>query len=118
MQAGDEEFETWWRAYPKKLAKGDARKAWKQTARMRPPLEALLEALKNAQRAEQWMRDGGQYIPYPATWLRGERWEDEYEVSTEVSRPSITCMRCKQKAYFWTDGKCNSCWRKEQGLAA
>ena len=33
-------------------------------------------------------------------------------------RPSITCSMCGQKAFTWTDGKCNPCWRGEQGLAA
>ena len=26
------------------------------------------------------MKSGGAFIPYPATWLRGERWDDELEV--------------------------------------
>ena len=34
------------------------------------------------------------------------------------TRPSITCATCKQKAFTWTAGKCDPCWRKEQGLAA
>ena len=116
MDASDNEFETWWAAYPKKLAKGDARKAWRQTARMRPALSALLSALENARGSEQWSRDGGQYIPYPATWLRSERWDDEYEVSTQVSRPSITCIVCKGKTFTWTDGKCTACWQKYMGI--
>jgi len=24
-----------------------------------------------------WLKDDGQYIPLPATWLNGARWEDE-----------------------------------------
>lgn len=74
------DFDVFWRAYPRKHAKGDARKAWHQTAAIRPPVEQLLAAIDAAKRSEQWRRDGGQYIPYPATWLRGERWEDEHEI--------------------------------------
>jgi hypothetical protein len=75
-----EEFEKFWQAYPRKLAKGDARKAWQQTAKIRPPIEKLLKAVFAARASEQWHKDGGMFIPYPATWLRGERWEDEYDV--------------------------------------
>jgi DNA replication protein DnaC len=25
----------------------------------------------------EWLKDGGQFIPHPATWLNGRRWEDE-----------------------------------------
>jgi hypothetical protein len=76
----DAGFEEFWKHYPKKISKGDARKAWQQTARIRPPLSALLKALAHAKACEQWSREGGAFIPYPATWLRGERWEDVHEV--------------------------------------
>lgn len=75
-----DEFEQWWAHYPKKQAKGDARKAWKQTAALRPPLERLIKAVIVAKGCDQWRRDGGQYIPLPATWLRGERWDDVHEI--------------------------------------
>lgn len=75
-----EEFEIFWSNWPKKVAKAEARKAWKQTEAIRPPLEAILGAVKAACKTEQWMRGNGQFIPHAATWLRGERWEDEFEV--------------------------------------
>jgi hypothetical protein len=75
-----DEFDTFWKAYPRKVAKADARKAWKQTEKIRPQLEELLKAIKGACTTEAWMKDGGMFIPYAATWLRGERWDDEYEV--------------------------------------
>lgn len=77
-----DEFEIFWQAYPKKLAKGDCRKAWNQTAKIRPPLPEILAALDAAKKCEQWTRDGGQWICYGATWLRAERWSDVHEVQT------------------------------------
>jgi hypothetical protein len=76
-----EEFEKFWAAYPKKVAKADARKAWAQTKDIRPELTNLLTAINANCKTESWMKSGGAFIPYPATWLRGERWEDELEVS-------------------------------------
>ena len=75
-----EDFDKFWAAYPKKVAKADARKAWQQTKSCRPDLQHILSAISAACKTEQWMRGGGQFIPYPATWIRGERWEDELEV--------------------------------------
>ena len=69
-----------WKSYPRKVAKAEARKAWKQTEAIRPPLEDVLKAIKSACATEQWMRGNGQFIPHAATWLRGERWEDVHEV--------------------------------------
>jgi hypothetical protein len=36
-----QDFEMFWKEYPKKVAKGEARKAWIQTEKIRPDLEAL-----------------------------------------------------------------------------
>lgn len=74
------DFETFWAEWPRKVAKADARKAWAQTAKVRPDLQTILNAIKAASATEQWMRGNGQFIPHAATWLRGERWDDEHEV--------------------------------------
>lgn len=73
-------FEQFWTMYPRKAAKGDARKAWGQMEELLPPITELLGILAEHKKCEQFLRDGGQYIPYPATWLRQERWEDELKV--------------------------------------
>ena len=83
-----QDFDEFWKEYPRKCAKGDARKAWLQTEQLRPSLNDLIKALKVAKRTDQWRQDGGKYIPYPATWLRQERWEDqevEIEDAVEVN---------------------------------
>jgi hypothetical protein len=77
----DQDFETFWAAWPRKVAKADARKAWNATRNIRPDLQTILTAVHAACRTEQWMRGGGQFIPYPATWIRGERWEDQHTVT-------------------------------------
>lgn len=76
----DEEFSTFWSCYPKKVAKADARKAWLQTKDVRPDITTVINAITSACKTEQWMKSGGAFIPYPATWLRGERWDDIHEV--------------------------------------
>lgn len=80
MGDDDADFLIFWTVYPKKVAKADARKAWLQTKQVRPHITELVNAVNLACKTEQWMRGGGQFIPYPATWLRGERWDDVHEV--------------------------------------
>ena len=75
-----QDFDKFWKVYPKKVAKADARKAWEQTKAIRPDIETVIKAVQAASRTEQWMRGAGQFIPHAATWLRGERWEDQHEV--------------------------------------
>lgn len=67
-------FAQFWQAYPRKTAKNDALKAWKQTAKSRPPIEVLLRAVAEYRETDEVVRG---YIQYPATWLRAGRWDDE-----------------------------------------
>jgi hypothetical protein len=67
-------FRLFWDAYPRKTAKGAAWKAWPPAA---AHLEAILDALAWQRLSADWQRDGGAYVPHPATWLNARRWEDE-----------------------------------------
>lgn len=69
---GDGEFASFWRAYPRKVGKQAAEKAF---AKVNVPLDVLLNAIDKQAKTEQW-RDV-KYIPHPATWLNQGRWEDE-----------------------------------------
>ena len=66
-------FAEFWQAYPNKTGKGAAETAWKKH---RPNLLIVLPALQNQMRSDKWTKDGGQYIPNPATWINQKRWED------------------------------------------
>ena len=70
------DFAAWYAAYPRKRAPGDAWKAW-QAIRARPALPDLLAALEWQRKSADWLRDRGQFVPYPATYLRGRQWEDD-----------------------------------------
>ncbi len=41
------------------------------------PGEPSFAALDRQRDSAAWQRDGGAYIPFPASWLNGRRWEDE-----------------------------------------
>ena len=68
-------FATWYAAYPRKDARGDAEKAWRQTAKIRPLLATMLAAL--AWQRPLWAEKERQFTPLPGTYLRGHRWLDE-----------------------------------------
>lgn len=77
-EKADTAFDSFWSAYPRKQGKGAARKAF-QKARKKAALETMLSAIETQKLSAQWKRDGGQYIPQPATWLNQERWGDELD---------------------------------------
>lgn len=70
-------FEFFWEAYPKKVGKGAAFKAYKNIKQPRPTLSTILESVEAHQKTEQWKNK--QFIPNPQTWLNQRRWEDEIE---------------------------------------
>ena len=72
------DFDIFWNSFPKKKKKEDARKAWNTT---RPNIEEVLKALEWQKQSPEWFKQGGQFIPYPATWIRSHSWEDEKSVS-------------------------------------
>lgn len=72
-----EDFEKFWDQYPNKKAKDRALKAWQV---LRPSAElqaAILAAIARQRQGRDWLKDGGQYIPHPATWLNSAGWMDE-----------------------------------------
>jgi hypothetical protein len=70
----DEEFDRFWAAYPRKVCKKAARKAFDK---VETDIDTLLYALEQHKKSDQWRKGNGQFIPHPATWLNNERWEDE-----------------------------------------
>ena len=71
-------FEAFWFAYPKKKKKGDAEKAWKGLKPTHDLQDVIAQAIERGKASNDWQKDNGQFIPYPATWLRAKGWEDEY----------------------------------------
>lgn len=73
----DAEFADWWVVYPRKVAKGQAERAYR-TARKNGASQAdLLEGIAAAVRVWKATKTETQYMPYPATWLNGKRWLDD-----------------------------------------
>jgi len=70
-------FGAFWCAYPRKVAKKAALKAWLKVDPDDATVKKIMRSLAAFKVSNGWVKDGGQYIPHPATWLNGERWDDE-----------------------------------------
>jgi len=69
-------FDQLWSLYPRKVGKGQARKAFKAASKKADFYDLLPKLMDYVQTLEGKDK---QYIPHLATWLNGERWEDEVE---------------------------------------
>lgn len=72
-----EAFEALWKAYPKKVGKDAARKAFDKRKPDPELLRVMIEAVEKQKDSPQWQKDDGQFIPHPATWLNAGRWLDD-----------------------------------------
>jgi len=70
------DFDAFWKAYPRKVGKKAALAAWMK-AKDKPGLDAIIASVSSQARSTAWAKDGGQYIPNPATWLNQGRWDDQ-----------------------------------------
>ena len=80
----DQAFDRFWDSYPKKKSKAAALRAWKK---LKPDAELcsrIETAVSHAKESADWRKEGGTYIPYPATWLNAGGWDDQ---ETEAPKP-------------------------------
>ncbi len=100
-----DEFDTFWNLYPRRQAKLDARKAWSKLNPSQELVQAILAAVEVQKRSQEWRKDGGQWVPLPASWLRAGRWMDEVKVPVEPSGESRKdCQhepRCNSSEWHW-----------------
>lgn len=69
-------FDQFWSAYPRKVAKPEAMKAW---LKLKPDAELagkIIAGVEAAKQSRDWTKDDGQFIPHPSTFLNQHRWED------------------------------------------
>lgn len=88
----DAEFDRFWAAYPRKIGKAAAEKAF---SGVKIPADQLIDAVEKQKQSDQWTREAGRYIPNAATWLNQGRWEDELP-GKDNSKPSGQYQRSGQ----------------------
>ena len=95
-------FTEFWKAYPKKVGKGEAHKAF-----VKVPKSAwtkLIPAVEQQKQSQQWQKDDGRYIPNPATWLNQGRWDDEPVKQTgQVASPNAVRASCDGYGFNQSD---------------
>ena len=92
----DRNFEKFWALYPRHEGKQAARKAFDRLSVDDPLMGQIINAIAKQRQSDQW-RDP-RYIPYPATWLNGRRWEDE-PVSGHGGGKRVSAQDYQQRDY-------------------
>lgn len=93
-------FDRFYGAYPKKVSKQTAVKAWNKLK----PNEELIERIiadVNRRKGGEWRGKDKQYIPFPATYLNQRRWEDEHDTGV-VEAALVERQRTVEEVMQWT----------------
>ena len=79
-------FDAFWDLYPRKVNKKKSKEKFLKICKDENTFNAIMRGLKKQMNSLQWQKDDGQYVPHPTTWLNGERWLDEVDVSMNDSK--------------------------------
>jgi hypothetical protein len=86
-------FERFWVAYPRKVGKDAAFRAWERLKPNDAMLESMLAAVEEQRSSPQWLERGGRFIPHPTTWLNQGRWKDETSPAAGEAEPTAAELR-------------------------
>lgn len=95
-------FDEFWAVYPKKDAKQAAIKAWNK---LKPDDELKQNIIDSVRRNidGKWKDSERRYIPNPATYLNGARWEDESATDTQDEEPVLTLREQLRRGGYYAD---------------
>lgn len=90
-------FEAFWQIYPRKVGKDAAWRAWRKRRPTPEVMTQIVAALAWQRQQDSWLRDGGRFIPHPATWINAGRWQDEPSTMPRVSDRTLALARAGEE---------------------
>lgn len=108
-------FNEFYSLYPNKKAKEKALKAWLALKPDRALVDTIVADVK-ARCDGEWRGKDKQYIPYPATYLNGKRWQDEQPDDTPGLTEHAPDFMVHRGDHKYIDGEERKAMYKEMGL--
>lgn len=87
------QFNEFYRLYPKKVKKQEVKKWFQKNKPTNELFSSIMHSLEQFRASKDWQKDGGQFIPYPSTWLNQKRWEDENVEIVSTGNPFLDLLR-------------------------
>lgn len=101
-------FDEFWKIYPKKVGKGAAEKAWNKIKSPVETLEKIKQTLLWQIKSTEWIKEEGQYIPMPASYLNQRRWEDEPKTKQTTITKKVSKISSEEHAALMAEIKHNA----------
>jgi hypothetical protein len=100
----EEAFSIFWKLYPRKDSKVPAQKAYEKLNPSAELQQQILDAVQRFKGCDQWVREGGKFIPFASTWLNQKRWEDEPMAATPLSNVARMSPQDRRRAISTANG--------------
>ena len=84
-KASEADFETWWKQYPRRVAKAAAQKAYERIVGKRQGDRAGAHGRRTALRGRAQGQEP-QFTKHPSTWLNGACWADEPQAPAQPKK--------------------------------
>lgn len=86
VESAPTQFDTFWKAYPRKVNKKEAAKIWERINPTQEQMYVMIADINRRLESREWLTtpDQSRYIPHPSTYLNQQRWEDNNEVSNHA----------------------------------
>ena len=72
-----DDFDSFWKFYPRKASKEAARKAWEKLRPDQHIMQMILDNVRERVEKGEWRKDNQSFILHASTYLNQKRWEDE-----------------------------------------
>jgi len=72
-----DDFDSFWKFYPRKAGKDAARKAWEKLRPEIPIIKMIADNVRERVEKGEWRKDNQSFILHASTYLNQKRWEDE-----------------------------------------
>ena len=92
----DDTFEWFWKLYPNKKAKKDAIIMWNRLSTNEKTL--AVDWLQKYLIYWKKKSTEKQYLPHPATWINGKRWEDNLSDEVNIQKTNVQEQLEKERA--------------------
>lgn len=99
-----EQFEKFWSEYPSCKRKGTKEAANKTFEKYAKDFEMIMSVLSAFKIDEMWIKNGGQFIAAPSSWLNDQNWKAEYWIKAISVKNNDQNAKLKIKEVKEVDG--------------
>lgn len=92
----EKQFEQFYKNYPRKVKKQDVKKWFLKNKPNQELFDIMIKSLELFKKDKEWLKDNGQFIPHPTTWLNQKRWEEKLDV---LEKENEKGQKTEYKAY-------------------